>query len=366
VGIEKGKHSNSILVKKIRSKISFTSHKNYFMKKWLILIVIVTGIAAFTTVTRTSKHNDPEEINNAINKSLPLLQKSSHLFLENAGGCHSCHHQDLGAISLSMAKEKGISVNDTILHEAMESITNNNWNLSRAGLTENDDVIAVIMIGGYDLWALSANRYQANKSIDLLIHNLMNRQTKEGCWVSPNPRPPLEYYSFTATALMVKGLQAFAPQSMKVEVSRRVNTARSWLMQTNPQTNEEKVYQLLGLKWSNGDPNFIRQQAKKLLAAQHDDGGWSQLNSLQSDAYATGQSLYSLNQSGQLNVDDPAYQKGISFLLNTQLDDGSWKVQTRSYPVIPFVESGFPHDKNQFISAAGTNWATMALILAVK
>jgi N-acyl-D-amino-acid deacylase len=300
------------------------------MKKWLIIGSITIFIAGFTTVSTGNKKSNPEEIKKAINKSLPLLQSSSHLFLENAGGCHSCHHQDLGAISLSMAKEKGFSVNDTLLHEALESITNNNWNLARAGLIENDDVIAIIMIGGYDLWALSANHYPSNKTIDLLIKNLMQRQTKEGCWVSPNPRPPLEYYSFTATALMVKGLQAFAPLSMKAEVSKRVNAARSWLMQTDPQTNEEKVFQLLGLKWSDGDAKFIQQQAKKLLAVQHDDGGWSQLNSLQSDAYATGQNLYALNQAGQLNVDDRAFQKGISFLVNTQLDDGSWKVQTRS------------------------------------
>jgi hypothetical protein len=38
-------------------------------------------------------------------------------------------------------------------------------------------------------------------------------------------------------------------------------------------------------------------------------------------------------------------------------------VQSRSFPVIPFVEAKFPHGKNQFISAAGTNWATMALLL---
>src|SRR5262249_7888693 len=107
-------------------------------------------------------------------------------------------------------------------------------------------------------------------------------------------------------------------------------------------------------------------QATKLLAAHHEDGGWSQLDSLPTDAYATGQSLYALNQSGQLSTDAPAYKKGLSFLLRTQFEDGSWKVQTRSYPVVPYVYSGFPHDNNQFISAAGSNWATMALILASK
>ena len=138
------------------------------------------------------------------------------------------------------------------------------------------------------------------------------------------------------------------------------------MIRTVPETNEEKVFQLLGLKWINGDTHFIQQQAKKLLATQREDGGWSQLATLESDSYATGQALYALYETRQLKADDPAFQKGISFLLKTQYEDGSWKVKSRSIPFVSFVENGFPHGKDQFISAAGTNWATMALILAAK
>jgi squalene-hopene cyclase-like protein len=335
------------------------------MKKWLIIISLVTGIAGFTTLTTSSLTNNLGEISQAINKSLPLLEKSSHLFLENAGTCHSCHHQALTAINLSMAKEKGFVVNDTLFQEALSSIIGrmDDW---KSIFAENDDPAAIVMSEGYDLWSLSANHYKSNKKIELLVKNLMLRQTNEGCWVSPSVRPPLEYYSFSATALVLRGIQYYSPPSLQGEISLRSKKAISWLMNSIPETNEEKVFQLLGLTWAKAGQKFIRQQAKKLLTAQRDDGGWAQLNALESDAYATGQSLYALNQSGELKVDDAVYQKGISFLLKTQFDDGSWKVQSRSYPVIPFVETGFPHGKNQFISAAGTNWATMALILATK
>ena len=57
-----------------------------------------------------------------MNKSLPLLQTTSHAFLENAGGCQSCHHQDLTAVSLSLAKEKGFTVNDSSLNEIFNSV----------------------------------------------------------------------------------------------------------------------------------------------------------------------------------------------------------------------------------------------------
>jgi hypothetical protein len=48
-------------------------------------------------------------------------------------------------------------------------------------------------------------------------------------------------------------------------------------------------------------------------------------------------------------------------MLQTQLEDGSWHVKTRSIPIMPYFESDFPHGVDQFISASGTNWAVMAL-----
>ena len=335
------------------------------MKKWLIISGVVMVIASFTTLTTKNITNDPEAIKKAINKSLPLLQRTSHVFLENAGGCQSCHHQDLTAVNLSLAKEKGFAVNDTSLNEIFDSIMHVIRSRKEV-LVQNDDPVAIVMSSGYQLWALWANRYKSNKLIEMLVKTLMQRQTNDGSWVSPSPRPPLEYYAFSATALMVSAIQYYSPASLKPEVAQRIEKARAWMVRTVPETNEEKVFQLLGLKWITGDKNFIQQQAKKLLAAQREDGGWSQLTNLETDAYATGQALYALYQSGLLNADDAAYQKGISFLLKTQYEDGSWKVKSRSVPFVAFVQNGFPHEKDQFISAAGTNWATMALTLAVK
>lgn len=61
---------------------------------------------------------------------------------------------------------------------------------------------------------------------------------------------------------------------------------------------------------------------------------------------------------------DEAYQRAVDFLLRTQLANGSWLVRSRSFPIQPYRESGFPHGKNQWISAAGTSWAARALSLA--
>jgi len=85
-----------------------------------------------------------------------------------------------------------------------------------------------------------------------------------------------------------------------------------------------------------------------------------------SDAYATGQALVALHQAGKLPVTDPAYQRGVSYLLDRQAADGSWVVKTRTLPLQKYFESGFPYGEDQWISAAASSWATMALILAVE
>jgi N-acyl-D-amino-acid deacylase len=55
----------------------------------------------------------------------------------------------------------------------------------------------------------------------------------------------------------------------------------------------------------------------------------------------------------------------VRYLLETQEPDGSWLVHKRAVPINGHVESGFPHGKFQFISYAGTCWATMALSYAL-
>ena len=61
-----------------------------------------------------------------------------------------------------------------------------------------------------------------------------------------------------------------------------------------------------------------------------------------------------------------AYQKGVQYLLRTQLEDGSWFMRSRAFAFQPYFETGFPHGTNQFISAAATSWATMALAYAMS
>jgi squalene cyclase len=332
------------------------------MKKITVLLLLASCLFAFT---RIPKHKtDPEAIAAAIRKSLVILQKSSHEFLDNAD-CFSCHGQCLSNIAFAMADRKGFAMVDSLKNESKQFILNT---LKRQGasLAEHTDPSGANITTGYVLWGFKESNTPSNKPIVLLVNQLLDKQKTQGYWPGGNGRPPLEYYSFSATALSLKGILSYAPESFHDRVEKAKKLATNWLINTKPVTNEEKVFQLLGLTWIKGDSSFIMKQAQQLLHEQHADGGWSQLDSLPTDSYATGQCLYALQKSGALQVEDDSYQRGIQFLLSTQHKDGSWRVISRSHPALPYVYSGFPYGGDQFISAAGTNWACIALLLAVK
>jgi hypothetical protein len=61
----------------------------------------------------------------------------------------------------------------------------------------------------------------------------------------------------------------------------------------------------LGLQWTGAPKEGIDKAVAGLLTAQGKDGGWSQLPSMPSDAYATGQVLDALQQSGAVSVAAP-------------------------------------------------------------
>ena len=84
---------------------------------------------------------------------------------------------------------------------------------------------------------------------------------------------------------------------------------------------------------------------------------------MESSAYATGKALYALQTAG-LSASNGSYERAVRFLLNTQQEDGSWYVRSRAMAFQPYFDAGFPHGFDQWISATGTSWATIALSMA--
>ncbi len=218
------------------------------------------------------------------------------------------------------------------------------------------------LLAAWTLWGWEAEGRAPDHLSDALVHYLVLLQAADGSWKTPGYRPPADGSHFTFTALALRGLQTYGPPGRRAEIDQRIDRARIWLLNTAAEETEDKIWQLLGLHWSAACAAPIRKAADRLLSEQRTDGGWAQLPTLPSDAYATGEVLYALHAAGVITASHSAYQRGLAYLLRTQLADGSWFVPTRTFPVIPYFNFDFPHGRAQFISTSATCWATMALL----
>ena len=304
----------------------------------------------------------PAAIHAAVERSLPLLQDVGIAFI-NQTGCVSCHHNSVVSMAVAAARRHGFRVNDEAAKRetALAAAYLETW---REGTLQNEFIAGQQDTISYLLVGLGADGYASDPATDAQAIWLKRRQAADGHWPVMTLRPPIESYDVTVTALSTRALQLFAPPSRRAEFDASVDRARAWLTQARAVDTEERAFRLLGLSWSRAAKEAVAAAAGDLLALQRADGGWAQTAAMGTDAYATGQALVALRESGSIDADAPAYRKGLEYLLRTQIDDGSWVVESRAVPIQAYFESGFPYGVNQWISAAATAWATIALALA--
>lgn len=310
------------------------------------------------------KPASPRTVRAAIDASLPRLQHADTVFLKTAG-CISCHHNSLFQMTAAVVRPKGFRIDETAFQEQMTRtrVYLASW---RERELQDIPIPGQVDTTGYILAGLADAKYPADAATDALARYLKRRQLADGGWRVATHRPPIESSSIAITAMAIRGLGAYAPAPLKADYERAARRGAAWLTAATPKTGEDHAFMLLGLAWARADQTAIRKAADALVKQQREDGGWSQLPTLGSDAYATGQALVALMTSGAVKPGDAVYQRGVRFLLDTQLEDGSWYVRTRTIPIQPYFDSEFPHERDQFISAAATNWATMALAGAVR
>lgn len=305
----------------------------------------------------------------AIARALPLLQRTSDGFLVSGvvrqQQCVSCHQQTLPAVSFALARERGYTLDDVSLARQLQDQANY-WRKKDKVIKSYERIVPqpdFPTVVGYGMMGFAALNYPADDLTDAMAWFYLDAQLPDGTWETMDYRPPMEDGPIEAVAFGIRALQLYPLRGREAECRERIERAQAWLAQAKPVTFGQQLFQLMGLGWAGEAPAALQPLALEILRQQRPDGGWAQLDGLDSDAWATGQALYALATTGTLKVTDSAYRRGVAFLLRTQFDDGSWYVRSRAWPFQPQFESGFPHGKDQWISAGGTAWAAMALLL---
>ena len=295
-------------------------------------------------------------------RAIDLMQHASEISLQRRSDkCVSCHHQLLPALAYEMGQERGLPLNELALgHQLAQQLANSSENAEKAHQMLDSSF-------GWNrrLVSLAALRYVPDEFTEAMTRFVREAQMNDGTWIDWG-RPPLGESRWAEAAWGIRAMRLYPIVGEEKKFKGSVQRSVEWLRRETPRTNNERSSQLLGLGWGDVSPDELRPFAERLLAEQRDDGGWAQLETLGSDAWATGKTLFALYETGCVSTSDPAYQRGVAFLLRTQFDDGSWWVRRRAWPIQPHFDSHFPHGRDQWISMAATAWSTMALLATIE
>lgn len=328
----------------------------FAMRRLTILTLALASVvvpAASAEVANNSLHRRALE---GARTAVRLIDKTSSIFLKTRK-CFTCHTQTFAARVLTDAARAGIEINEKNLAAQVDRAYEIYDSL---GGVRPDTV-------GHSLLTLKIGNRPPNDKTNAMVKYLLGYGKDDEHWqVAIEDREPAEASNFATNYLAIQAVNRYGTAELTTAMTARRKAVESWFAEAEAKDTEDQVFRLfladeLGVSGERRKP-FVR----RLLEEQNVDGGWSQKAGMSSDAYATGSVLVALNETGDTSVGHEAWKRGIEYLLRTQKNDGSWHVVSRVKPVQEYFESGFPHGKDQFISAFATGWAAEALLILIR
>jgi len=316
-----------------------------------------------TVLSASDNIPTPSAIKAAIQNSIPLIEKAA------AGSarerkCFTCHNQALAVLALDEAKQRGFTIDEANFQLQIEHTAahlKRGLNNYRAGKGQGGGPDTA----SYALWTLELAGRQPDEVTTAVTGYLLERNQDKAHWIRNSTRAPSMSSDTNTNYFVIRALKTFGTKEQRPRTEARIKQAQQWLLDLKPASTEERVFQLRSLFLLDVEESVTKTAIHELIKQQNTDGGWSQLPTINSDAYATGTVLVALLRSDQITADHPGITQGIQYLLQTQQPDGSWHVASRAKPFQTYFETGYPHGKDQFISVTASSWATVALLLAL-
>lgn len=346
---------------------------------FLLLTTTTKLLAAETALDKSAVHQ-------AVGKSIVWLERDMQAWREEHG-CAACHHGPMYLWSVSVAKRQGYSINESQLREYTSwLLTDDEARIflrsapvvpDMTTLANASDRMSAAMMGHRNLsqptiyLTHALNAFPDDEPLkkpgwQKVIDHLASAQNDDGSFAGRNAWRPIFNTPQILTRFVVAGIRDDAASPPTEAVPEKQATvlkqAEAFLASEIPdETHQGLVLRLLSEPMhrsppSNADrPDGVAKLIIRLTQLQRPDGGWSQTDDRESDAFATGQTLTALHRAG-VSSSDAAIRRGIDYLVRTQQPDGTWPMTSRPNP-----ETGKPAELLNPITYAATAWATLGL-----
>jgi hypothetical protein len=284
----------------------------------------------------------------AANRGLSYLAQSSLAWTQQHR-CFGCHVQAVTLEAMSVGKKHQYTIDPSHMGAMVKAL--------KLGVTAGGHNTGIAFEGSawarYDQWVGN------NETAELLRYakELQAVQTQAGAINDDDRRLPVTGGTLETTFQAAQTWrQAYArtaddkwlPPLRRAESYLGAQSA-SWSKAGSGVYLQDLNFVLLGLLASGVTRTEASAQnlVKLLLARQNQDGGWGlDRDKNKSDAFATGQTVYSLKMAG-FSDEDSAVARGMRFLVSKQESNGAW----RSY-----------HSNQGGAEKAETMWAVLGLV----
>lgn len=268
----------------------------------------------------------------AAHKGFTWLAKASIAWTKQYQ-CFGCHVQAVTMEALTAARHHQYDVDPKDLAAMVDALNK--------GVTAGGRTTGAAFEGA--AWA-RYDKYVDDKHTKALLQyadELMTLQAETGAINDDDARLPITGGTMQTTFQAAQAWRQAYARTANDRYLAPLRKAERFLTRTSDSWKtgqavyvQDISFALLGLASAGvtrSEEASVRLQ-KLLLARQNTDGGWG-LDPKKSDAFATGQVLYTLKVAGFSDSDD-VVQKGLAYLLSKQSADGSWRTVTDRKSVV--------------------------------